>query len=192
MFVRYTRNDRRESRNAQLGTVNGIVPTGNFLYRKNDGVTVDHTYVQSSSTLWDIRAGWQRFQEPNVRQHEGIFDPASLGFAPAVAALFGGAKYFPLFGFDTIHDIGDSLSSDTNHTIYSFQPTYTRLLGSHSVHAGYDLRLYHESGSNPNRQAGEYLATPGAAFTRQQDNSAAQNFQDVASFLLGYPNGRRH
>ena len=55
------------------------------------------------------------------------------------------------------------------------------------MHAGYDVRLYHEFAANPNRQAGEYLVTNGAAFTRQQDNTAAQNFQDVASFLLGYP-----
>jgi hypothetical protein len=32
-MARYTKNDRRESRNAQLGSVNGIVPTGNFLFR---------------------------------------------------------------------------------------------------------------------------------------------------------------
>ena len=42
-MARYTRNDRREARNAQLGTVNGVVPTGNFLFRKNDGVTYNHT-----------------------------------------------------------------------------------------------------------------------------------------------------
>jgi hypothetical protein len=188
-FGRYTRNNRREARGAELGTVNGIVPTGNFLFRKNDGITVDHTYAQTPSSLWDIRAGWQRFQEPNIRQHQGVFDPASLGFSPAVASLFGGARYFPAFTFDTIDSIGDNLASDTTHTIYSFQPSYTRLMGRHSVRAGYDVRLYHELSSNPGRQAGEYIATRGGAFTRQQDNSAAQNFQDVATFLLGFPNG---
>jgi len=187
LFGRYTRNSRRESRGAELGTVNGIVPRGNFLFRKNDGITVDHTYTQSSSTLWDIRAGWQRFKEPNIKQHENLFDPASLGFAPSVVSLFRDADYFPQFNFDTIDQIGDNLGSNTEHTIYSFQPSYTRLFGRHSVHAGYDVRLYHEFSSNPARQAGEYTTTRGSAFTRQQDNTAAQNFQDVASFLLGYP-----
>jgi hypothetical protein len=189
LMARYTRNNRREARGAELGTVNGIVPTGNFLFRKNDGVTVDHTYVQNARSLWDIRVGWQRFQEPNIRQHQGLFDPASLGFSSAVSGLFGGAQYFPAFNFDTINDIGDNLGGNTEHTIYSFQPTYTRLVGGHSVHAGYDLRLYHEFGNNPNRQAGEYTISNGGSFTRQQDNTAAQNFQDVASFLLGYPTG---
>lgn len=188
-MARYTRNNRREARGAELGTVNGIVPTGNFLFRKNDGVTLDHTYVQNAASLWDIRVGWQRFQEPNIRQHQGLFDPASLGFSQAVSNLFGGAQYFPSFGFDTINDIGDNLGGNTEHTIYSFQPTYTRLFGGHSVHAGYDVRLYHEFSNNPNRQAGEYTTSNGGAFTRQQDNTAAQNFQDVASFLLGYPTG---
>jgi hypothetical protein len=186
-MARYTRNDRRESRNAQFGVINGVVPTGNFLFRKNDGVTVDHTWSQSSRSLWDIRAGWQRFGEPNVRQHEGIFDPATLGFSPAVVGQFGGARYFPSFDFDTLSDVGDNLAGNTTHTIYSFQPTYTRLMGNHSMRAGYDGRLYHEFGANLGRQAGEYVIRNANAFTRQQDNSAAQNFQDVATFILGFP-----
>jgi hypothetical protein len=190
LFVRYTRNDRREARNAIYGEVNGVIPTGNYLYRKNDGITFDQTYAQSSTTLWDIRAGWQRFQEPNVRQHEGLFDPATLGFSPSVVGLFGGARYFPSFTFNTISNIGDNLTTNTTHSIYSLQPTYTRLIGSHSLRAGYDLRLYHEFGSNLGRQAGEYTNTSKSSYyTRQLDNSAGQNWQDVAGFLLGYPTG---
>jgi carboxypeptidase family protein len=187
LMGRYTRNDRRESRNAQLGTVNGIVPTGNFLFRKNDGVTVDHTWTQTNTSVWEFRGGWQRFREPNVRQHEGLFDPASLGFSPSVTALFGGASYFPFFDFDTLSDIGDNLAGNTTHTIYSFQPTYTKLVGDHSVRAGYDLRNYREFGANPGRQAGEYVMRNANAFTRQTNSAAAQNFQDLATFLTGFP-----
>src|SRR5437867_4196344 len=187
LFVRYTRNDRRESRNAIFGEVNGIIPTGNFLYRTNDGVTYDHVYTMTSSSLLDVRGGWQRFKEPNVRQHEGLFDPASLGFSPAVAALFGGVQYFPHFDFDQFSDIGDNLSSVTNHSIYSFQPTLTRIRGTHAVRAGYDLRMYREFGANPSARAGDYLFRNANAFTRQQDNSTGTFGQDLATFMLGYP-----
>jgi carboxypeptidase family protein len=187
LFVRYTRNDRRESRSAIFGTVNGIVPTGNFLYRKNDGVTYDHVYTMTSSSLVDVRAGWQRFEEPNVRQHEGVFDPATLGFPSSVTNLFGGAKYFPHFDFDQFSKIGDNLSSVTNHSIYSFQPTITRITGKHSIRAGYDLRMYREFGSNANAQAGDYFFRNNASFTRQQDNSTGVFGQDLASFMLGLP-----
>ena len=187
-FARYTRNDRREARSAIYGEVNGVIPTGNYLFRKNDGVTYDHTWTQSSKSLWDVRAGWQQFREPNVRQHEGLFDPASLGFSSGVTGLFGGAQYFPAITFSTLSGIGDNLAGNTTHTIYSFQPTYTRLAGEHSIHAGYDMRLYHEFGASLGAQAGTYGSTTGGAYTRQMDNSTAQNWVDVASFLLGYPN----
>jgi hypothetical protein len=188
-MARFTKNDRREARGADLGTVNGVAPRGNFLFRKNDGFTYNHTYTQSSNSLWDVRAGWQRFREPNIRQHEGVVDPAGLGFSPAVTALFNGARYLPLFNFDTIRDIGENLGGNTTHTIYSFQPTYTKLMGNHSMRAGYDLRKYHEFNANLERQAGEYASSRGGAFTRAQDNSAVQDFQDVASFLLGHVTG---
>jgi hypothetical protein len=186
MFVRYTRNDRQEARGAWAGDVNGVTPIGNFLYRINDGVTVDHVYTMNASSLLNVRAGWQRFQEPNIRQHAG-FDPASLGFPSSVVAQFGGAQYFPRFDFDSLSDFGDNLASDTTHSIYSFQPTLTKMVGRHSVRAGYDLRLYREESVNPNRQAGQYDFR--SNFTRAQDNSAALFGQDIAGFLLGIPAG---
>ena len=187
LFVRYTRNHRVESRNAFFGTVNGVVPTGNFLFRINDGITADHVYTMTSSSLVDVRAGWQRFQEPNVRQHEGQFDPATLGFPASVTSLFGGARYFPHVDFDQFTDLGDQLGARTTHSIYSFQPTYTRIAGAHSVRAGYDLRLYRELGQELAAQAGEYVMRNANAFTRAQDNSAASFGQDMATFMLGLP-----
>jgi len=188
-FVRYTRNHRRESRNAFFGEVNGVVPTGNFLFRINDGITADHVYSMSSSTLLDVRGGWSRFQEPNVRQHEGLFDPASLGFPAAVASAFGGARYFPRFDFDAFTDLGDNIAATTTHSIYSVQPTLTKIFGAHSVRAGYDLRIYRERGSEAGKQAGEYVMRNGSAFTRAQDNSPSLFGQDMATFLLGYATG---
>jgi hypothetical protein len=185
-FVRYTRNHRVESRNAFFGEVNGVVPTGNFLFRVNDGITYDHVYTISGSSVLDVRGGWSRFQEPNVRQHEGVFDPATLGFSASTVAAFGGARYFPRFDFDQFTDLGDNIGATTTHSIYSVQPTYTRIVGAHSVRAGYDLRSYREFGSEAGKQAGEYVLRNNAAFTRAQDNSAALFGQDMATFLLGY------
>jgi carboxypeptidase family protein/TonB-dependent receptor-like protein len=186
VFVRYTRNHRREARNAIFGTVNDVIPTGNYLFRINDGVTYDHVYTMTPSSLLDVRAGWSRFQELNVRQHEGLFDPATLGFPPSVVSLFGGARYFPHFDFDQFSDLGDNLTDVTRHSIYSVQPTYTRIAGAHAIRAGYDLRLYREPGQNLGREAGEYVMRNAVAFTRAQDNSAAVFGQDMATFVLGY------
>ncbi len=187
MFVRFTRNDRVEARGHFFGTVNGVIPDGNFLYRINDGVTVDHVWTRSNTSLLNMRAGWQRFQEPNVRPHFGKFDPASLAFSPQTVALFQGARYFPLFDLNQYTDIGNNLGSSTTHSIYSFQPTFTKLKGRHSLRAGYDLRLYRESVFNANRQAGEY--TFRGNYVRERDNASDLFGMDLAAFMLGSVTG---
>ena len=187
VMARYVRNDRQEARNAFFGEVNGVKPVGNFLYRKNDGVTVDHVYTVTNSTLLNVRGGWSKFQEPNVRQHEGIFDPGSLGFSPTTASYFRDARYVPRFDFDSLTDFGDNIGATVTHSIYSLQPTMTRAFGNHSMRGGYDLRLYREFGSEPGRAAGQYDFRTN--YTRERDNSGALFGQDIASFMLGIPTG---
>ena len=187
LMARYVKNDRRESRGAFFGEVEGVTPNGNFLFRKNDAVTVDHVYTVTNTTLLNVRAGWSRFHEPNIRQHEGIFDPATLGFSPTTVGYFGGAQYMPRFDFDSLTDFGDNIGATATHSIYSFQPAMTRTVGNHALRIGYDARLYREFGSEPGRAAGQYDFR--SNYTRQRDNSGALFGQDVASFLLGIPTG---
>lgn len=184
---RYVRNDRRESRNAFFGVIDGVAPVGNFLFRKNDAVTVDHVYSLTNTTLLNVRGGWSRFQEPNVRQHEGVFDPATLGFSSTTVGYFRGARYMPRFDFDSLTDFGDNIGPTVTHSIYSFQPTMTRTMANHTMRAGYDARLYREFGAEPGRVAGQYEFRTN--YTRERDNSGALFGQDIASFLLGIPTG---
>ncbi len=188
IFVRFTRNDRQEARGNWAGEVNGIRPIGNYLYRVNDGVTGDHVWTMSPTSLLNVRVGWQRFQEPNVRQHEGEVDPASLGFSPTTASYFGPTDYLPRFEIAGMSVIGENVGGTSEHSIYSFQPTYTRVAGRHTLRAGYDMRLYKEFGAGPGRSAGQYDF--GNNYTRQLDNSATTaTGQQLASFLLGLPTG---
>ena len=71
----------------------------------------------SNASLLNVRGGWSRFQEPSIRQHQGIFDPASLGFPASTAAYFGDNQYFPRFEMDdaaSFADLGDSFAGGTN------------------------------------------------------------------------------
>ena len=95
IFVRYSRNNRTEYRGAWTGEQNGVTPTGNYLFRINDAVTGDHVWTMSPTTVLNLRGSWSKFQEPSLRQNQGIFDPATLGFSSSDAALFGDVKYFP-------------------------------------------------------------------------------------------------
>jgi Carboxypeptidase regulatory-like domain len=191
-FVRYSRNNRVEHRGNWTGELNSVRPTGNFLYRINDAVNVDHVWTMSSSSLLNVRASWSRFQEPSIRQHQGIFDPASLGFPPAATQYFGDNKYFPSINFDdgSFADLGDSFAGGTTARIYSFQPTWTLIRGTHSFRSGTDIRVYREDGAPSVHSAGQYNFGRGGVLTRQLDNSpSAAIGQDLAALLLGYPSG---
>src|SRR6202011_1057561 len=120
--------------------------------------------------LLDVRGGWSRFQEINGRESEGAVNPASLGFSSQTAGLFGGASYLPQFLLSSTSNgpfsrLGDSLGDGTIHSIYSIQPTLTRLMGSHSLRAGYDFRLYKEYHYGQGNAAGTY--TFAGDFTKQ-------------------------
>ncbi len=192
-FVRYSRNNRVENRGNWTGEVNGVLPTGNFLYRINDAVNMDHVWTMSNSSLLNLRGSFSRFKEPSIRQNQGIFDPASLGFSSSATQYFGSSKYFPRFEMDdasSYSDLGDSFAGGTNAYTYSFQPTWTLNRGKHSLRSGSDLRVYREEGFPSQHAAGRYDFARGSVLTRQLDNSPASAIgQDLAAVLLGIPSG---
>ena len=189
-FVRYSRNNRVEYRGNWTGEVNGIRPTGNYLYRINDALNMDHVWTMTPSTLLNVRASWSRFQEPSIRQHQGIFDPASLQFSSAATQFFGSNLYFPRFEFEdnSYSELGDTFAGGIEASIYSLQPTMTMTRGNHSFRTGADVRLYKEDSFPSVHSAGRYNFHRNNVFTRQLDNSpGAALGQDLAAMLLGYP-----
>lgn len=185
-FVRYSRNNRTEYRGNWTGEQNGIIPTGNFLFRINNALTADHVWTLSPSAVVNLRGSWSEFQEPSLRQNQGLFDPASLGFSSDTARLFGGAQYFPRIEPGAYSALGDSLAGGTVSSIRTFQPTLTKFFGNHAVRAGYDVRLYKEVSDPSYHAAGVYRFNSG--FTNGGTGLASAPIgQDLASMLLGLP-----
>ncbi|MDT4898265.1 MAG: hypothetical protein QOH25_3342 [Acidobacteriota bacterium] len=188
-FFRYTRNNRREARGNWTGVVGGIRPTGTFLFRNNNGATYDHIYTASGTTIFNLRAGFTHFDSPTVRESEGAFDPAALGFSSRASSLFTGLSYLPRFETGEYSPLGDPLGTGFAHSIYSFQPTMTKILSVHQLRVGYDFRIYRENASGLGNAAGRYDFR--TDFTRGPfDNSPSASIgQDLAAFLLGQPTG---
>ncbi len=182
-FFRYTHNNRRESRGNWSGVTNGIRATGNFLFRINNGGALDHLYNFSPTTVLNTRVGFSRFNEVNVREHQGAISPASLGFPASTVALFGPEKHLPLFvipGFDLL---GNSVGDGSTYNVYSVQPTLTRIAGRHAFKAGYDFRSYRENGFAPGFTAGLY--TFGFTNGPLDTSPGAAIGQELAALLLG-------
>jgi hypothetical protein len=180
------------------GLINGFAVTQGFDYRSNLGVTMGFTSTLSSTLLFDLRASYSKFGE--WRDPGQAFDPASLGFAATTAGLFGDYEYLPFMMFgafsttnqnSTIASLGSQRSDwgqgfDRPFYNFALSPTVTRLWGSHSVRAGYEMRYRRWNITNAPYGAGRYHFN--GAYTRA-NNSAPTNdvAQTWAQFLLGLP-----
>jgi hypothetical protein len=192
IYFRFSHNNRLENRNNWSGLTNGVHATGNFLYRINSGGTWDHVWVMSPLMVFNYRIGFSRFLQKNVRQHQGQFDPASLGFSKETAAFFGDSNYFPRFNFSSNwSNLGDSVGDSRTHNIYSFQPTLTRVPnGGRQIWSfGYDFRTTRDNSYGAGHYAGRYDF--GTNYTKGPfDSSASSSIgQDMAALILGQPTG---
>ena len=155
--MRYTRNNRRESRNAYFGEVNGIVPTGNFLYpdqRRRDRRSRLHDELEHRSSTFARDGSASRSRTCGSTRGWSI--PASLGFTPAVDGALRRGQYFPLVDVGSFSGIGDNLAGDDDAQHLLVPADLHPLAGSHAIKAGYDWRMYKEFSVNPGRAGGEY------------------------------------
>jgi hypothetical protein len=188
VFGRYSYNTRQEARGHWAGEVHGVAPVGFFMYRTNDALGLDYVWTRGSSVI-NVRGSWGRFQERDPRQSQFTFDPASFGFSPQTVALFRGYKYFPQIDLDRYDDLGATFNGKVVSNAWAFQPTWTKLVGKHSLRSGYDFRANREDELFDGHPAGLYQFR--GNFTRQFDNSTNRLGQDVAALLLGQPTGGR-
>ena len=180
------------------GVINGFEITKGFDYRTNTGTTGGFTSALRSNLLLDIRGSWSRFGE--YRDPAADFELSSLGFSAAALRAMGDYNYLPLMTIGTFSttnesstiaslgarrsDWGDGFSRPLN--TYSFAPTLTRVMGSHTPRAGYDLRIQEWAITNNGYPGGRFQFN--GSYTRA-NNTAALNdrAQSWAQFLLGLP-----
>ena len=174
--MRYTRNDRTEARSAIFGEVNGVVPTGNFLFRKNDGVTDDHVYTISSNiaarTSAPAGSGSRSRTSGSTKGCSTRRRSASRRASLATSAARSTSR---CFDFDTLSDIGDNLAGndDAQHLFVPADATRASWAGTRCARAT-TCGSTSEFGANPGRAAGDYIVPQRRPFTRQQDNSTSQ------------------
>jgi hypothetical protein len=191
-FVRYSRNNRTEYRGNWIGEINGADPVGNYLFRINDALNVDHVWTMSQSSMLNVRASWSRFQEPEQRQSQGFFDPASLGFPASTTQYFGPNQYFPNIDLDQYADLGSTFAGRQDSEIWSFQPTWTLTRGAHSFRSGYDFRVYTNDQIPAVHSAGLYTFSRASFARGPLDNSSSPPIgTDLAAMLMGLPTGGR-
>jgi hypothetical protein len=180
MSVDLRHNYRLQNKNNYFSNI----AEGNFLYRRNYGVTIDEIYTITPSTVLDLRADYTRFNETNAGPADG-FDPTKLGF---LAYLNQQSEFLtmPKISLSNYQSLGENGSNNTPYDTWQIFADVVKIHGNHTTKIGTDLRLYRESQYSHGSSAGNF--TFGTNWVRATDTASASPFgQDLASFLLGLP-----
>jgi len=183
----YVQNWREELRGNWAGTLNGIKPVGNDLQFINHGITLDDTVSFSPSTILDVRLSYGRFEDVRIAPSKG-FDPATLGFSPAVTALFTGVSYLPQFTINNFSSLSGQNPQDGASNVYGLSPTLTKIQGPHLFTLGYEGVLYRLNFISTGNGEGQYQFN--GDFARATDQVTNNQFgMGLVDFLVGQPTG---
>ncbi len=149
------------------------------------------TYVFNPTTIFDIRAGFTRWDYTRIPGTLGL-DPATLGFPSyysQVAVLNGLNPSTTLPGISisspTINAIGTGLLLGKDDT-YALTPTLTWIKGKHTWKFGAEIHKNELNYFQNNSPGGTYSFDN--LFTSQNALSSGSTGSGMASFLLGLPN----
>jgi hypothetical protein len=189
--------DARHSYRAQnKGNNFNNAASGNYLYRINQGASLDDVYTISPTLVADVRANWTRYIENHSSPADTV-DPSTLGFP----SYIDGVSEFKMMPYITFLSTGVTAGAEptfqqlgynadaTNYTdIFQVFGEMTKIHGNHTIKFGADGREYRWSGFTFGNPSGTY------AFTGTWTNDPAVSNtnvygQDFAQFLLGVPNG---
>ncbi|HQU85430.1 MAG TPA: TonB-dependent receptor [Pyrinomonadaceae bacterium] len=180
------------NRNSLYNKYTGNAYTGvNFIFKARQGV-IDDVHTFNSTTFLNVRYGYNRFIRGQDQQSDAQgFDLTQLGFTSAYNSLVPeDVRRFPRFDF-TGGPLGNGMSNEVRPVdTHSFAVTLNKILGTHSLKFGSELRIYREDDIfRSNDQTGQFAFDN--TYTRQASNGATNQdvngLQGYAAFLLGLP-----
>lgn len=196
LYGTYQQNWRQESRGNPFGMVTNpllnvtMAPVGDNLYYINHGAQLDDTVELSPVTVLDVRLGYGRFQDHRRPEVLG-FDPTSFGLpagpSNVVKGYTGAQNFMPFFQINGFNSLGNASShyEDAITNTYYSSATLNRVMGSHVMSVGYDIRLIRENSNSLGDAMGYYDFREN--YAEQTNRSSAEQGQGLATFLLGLP-----
>jgi len=183
-------NYRAQNKNNFLGNA----ASGNYLYRINQGSTLEDVYTITPTMVADVRFSWARYIENHSSPADTV-DPSSLGF-PSYIDGNSEFKMLPYITFSSTSTSGGARASfeplgynsdGTNYNdIYQFFGQVMKNHGNHNIKIGTDLREYRWSAYTFGNPSGTYSFTGTWVNSPAVANSTVFG-QDFAQFMLGVP-----
>ncbi len=163
------------------------IASGNFLTRIDKSLGLDHVWILNTNKVLDLRFSITRYEETSRDAGSG-FDPTKLGFPSSFVSQL------PLPSFPRITGIAGNFgtgqaNSFTNTTYYTWQANLTHVRGNHTFHYGGEYWILQQAGGSLGAQPDFDFNNSNWTRQNNQNSGGPGVGSNVASFLLGLPNG---
>ncbi len=173
---------RQDSVNGSNGTNSATGEAVQFLYRLNEADALNWTSTLTPTTILNIRASFNQFQEyRDLPPNSGLDLTAALGLNASVIKQLPAPDFFGIYNFTGYTKLGNIGSRGTTNTT-AFQPQVSMVRGAHTLKAGFEARWVQFA----NRSLNQWGMNANSTLTQQnylQGDSLSGN--SIASFLLG-------
>jgi hypothetical protein len=168
-------------------TARGLQTNG--VNRNNLGVTADWVYTPRASTVFDVEAGANNFQEGNILTQTALkFTPSSVGLPAYMDTKAGGNHALPIMSFSGYDTLGQSVPAWTHYELLSIKGNVLHIRGAHTFRGGIDVRDHRRVGGDPGVTSGSFAFTN--TFTSREDDGltpAGSLGHSWAAFMMGVP-----
>ena len=180
LFSRYTYWALRDTGFSEFNDAGGWPTANGHVINRSHQLVLGDSYILSPSTLLDVRVNYVREYSPNypdsISVNESQFGPAYAALAPQMS--FHTLPAFSLNGIHNFYNFGFITGYVVNWwNTYGTNANVIKIIGTHSLKFGTELRLMDQSGTNFDFSG-----------SGQYNYSTAYTGDEWASFLMGYPN----
>jgi hypothetical protein len=184
-YIRHASNDRTEDRCGN-GICDGPGQDGQQPFQRiNDAYVADWVWTMTPTTLLNIRASSNRFVEKGFGRANEDFDLTSLGLPASLVSQIPGPAYFGRWEFANYSSMGRGQSINITNN-YNLMANVTKIMGSHTMKMGMDLRRIHFIQQNTGNIL--FFRTTGNWTQRLWNQGEANAGDSYADFLLGLSN----
>ena len=186
IFFTFRHNNRLQNVNNIFGNGPAL---GDRLTRINNGATVDDVYTFTPTLIGELRLNYTRYEQNQDTTAAG-YDSTSLGF-PGYLNGSSRAPRLPALLFNSYQSIGTNLVSGSLGTApfnsYGIFADVVKVLGSHTLKIGTDLRRYQKGQFYFGNSNGSFNFDSTWTKADNQTNVTPPSGANMAAFLLGLP-----
>ncbi len=171
----------------QISFNNGL---GDFFYRDNRGVDLDHVFLLSPNLTLNTRVSASRYSQLTigVTQGENLAKAGlSANYISQINAIDPGHARLPDVAVQNLPALSTTGYTNLPSTIWSAASEATYLRGKHLLRIGGEFRLFLDNGENPGNDSGTLQYN--ANYLEASDTSSSFYGGGIASFELGILTG---